>query len=274
MHGPPRLFNNARLRTADKTPRVLNSGERKGAKDLKNQRQTHRLSYSRTTTPHSTMPRAIVWLVERTSLTQFQNNGCVVRRPFQRPGSFVYLTCAQPVAEFGRKKKMINPNSTIVFKGLPEVIPERKQPALSRMQQAKCVRITEFDHGPIAGPRLRLKQGVMNPRGWLVTVNIFRDNVEVPSNSSRDRIVCPSPHLPQQTVHPRKFVDKPLASHRIAIRQVDVHDPKIVDHRFEKTSVTVFLIAGKRRVHRFDWKARQNRNAVIGLLCNGNALVP
>jgi hypothetical protein len=55
---------------------------------------------------------------------------------------------------------MIDANSTIVFKGLPEIVPEGELSLQIRMQRPKCVDVAKFEKISIFGARLWLKECV------------------------------------------------------------------------------------------------------------------
>jgi hypothetical protein len=52
---------------------------------------------------------------------------------------------------------MIDANAAIVLERSPEIIPKSEVATLTAMQSSECVRITESEHRPVPGARLRQK---------------------------------------------------------------------------------------------------------------------
>jgi hypothetical protein len=74
---------------------------------------------------------------------------------------------------------MIDANTTIVVKRLPEIIPEGELSLETRMQRPKCVDVAKFENTAILGPWLGLKERITYPGGRLVAIDIFWDDIEV-----------------------------------------------------------------------------------------------
>ena len=74
---------------------------------------------------------------------------------------------------------MIDANTTIVFKRLPEIIPEGELSLETRMQRPKCVDVAKFEKTAILGAWLGLKERITYPGGRLVAIDIFWDDIEV-----------------------------------------------------------------------------------------------
>src|ERR1700730_13854030 len=132
---------------------------------------------------------------------------------------------------------MIDSYAAIMFECLPEIVPERELPSYTGVKRPEGIDVAEFEHGPIACTRFRLKQCIVNPRCRLVAVNVFWDDIEVASNKRRHITFEPKLHLLNEAVHPRKFVLKLCCAHGISVRQIDVHNPRVLDDCFEKAGV-------------------------------------
>jgi hypothetical protein len=111
--------------------------------------------------------------------TNLYNDGRVIRWFFFGSWALIDLTLLQPLSSIRRKQKVVDTNATVVFKGPPEIVPERVLASFARMERTECVDISQAEHRAVTGPRLRLKQCVVNPRGWFVAVHILWNDVEV-----------------------------------------------------------------------------------------------
>jgi hypothetical protein len=87
---------------------------------------------------------------------------------------------------------MIDANSTIVFKGPSEIIPEGELSPKIRMQRPKCVDVAEFQKISILGTWLRLKKCITYPGGRLVAIDIFWDDIEVTTYQGRRIFLFPN----------------------------------------------------------------------------------
>ena len=97
---------------------------------------------------------------------------------------------------------MIYPDSAVAFKSLAEIIPEGELSDAFRMQRTKGIGISKPQHLPISFTRLRLEERVSHPRGRLVTIDIFGNNVEVAPDDRGRTFLDPRAHLVQQsTIH-------------------------------------------------------------------------
>ncbi len=161
---------------------------------------------------------------------------------------------------------MVDANAAIMLERLPEVIPEGELPGLLRMQRAEGIAVAKAEQGTVSRSRLRLEERVMDPRGRLVTVDILGDDIEVAADQHGHIFFQPSAHLLMQPIHPGQLVGELIAADRIAVRKIDIDDADAKDCGFQISRVTVRLITGERRADRLDGMARQNRDAVIGLL--------
>ena len=83
---------------------------------------------------------------------------------------------------------MIDANSAIVLKGLPEVIPEGELSHHIRMQRPKRVDVPEFEETTVLRTRFGLKERVTDPGGRLVAIDILWNDIKV-SAYQRRRIV-------------------------------------------------------------------------------------
>src|ERR1700677_3731233 len=111
------------------------------------------------------------------------------------PRSAINLAPLQPFGHLRGQQEMVDTNATIMFKRLSPIIPEGELAALVRMQRTERVRIAKSEQRPVACPRFRLKQRIMDPRGRLVAIDIFRDYIEVAANQHRQIFLSPGPHL-------------------------------------------------------------------------------
>ena len=118
---------------------------------------------------------------------------------------------------------MIDPNTSVVFERLPEIVPIREFADYSGVQPTKGVNVTKFEHASISSAGLRLEQCVASPRCRLVAVNILWNNVEVSAYDCRYVTLEPQFHLHKKTVHPGQLVLKLRRSCRIAVGQVYIH---------------------------------------------------
>src|SRR6201984_3590360 len=163
------------------------------------------------------------------------NDRRVIRWLFFGSWALIDLTLLQPLSSIRRKQKVVDTNATVVFKGPPEVVPESVLASFARMERTECVDISQAEHRAVTGPRLRLKQCVMNPRGRFVAVYIFWNDVEVATNNRRNSTRQPCLHLQGQAIHPCQLVCKFLGSDRVAVREVNIHQVEAFNHHFQET---------------------------------------
>lgn len=168
---------------------------------------------------------------------------------------------------------MINSDAAVMFECLPEVVPERELAAYTRMQRPKRVGVAESKHCPIAVARLRLKECIVNPRCRFMAIDVFWNDVEIAANDGRCVALEPELHLLFESVHPGELIVELRCAHGVAVWQVDVHDADVLDHHFEKASVTVRLVPEQGRADNLYWTAREDGDAVIGLLRHESRIV-
>ena len=130
-------------------------------------------------------------------LSQLQNDGRMIRRLWLCPRPLINHAALQAAGHIGRQQKMVDANASIMFERLPKVIPKSELAALARMQRPERVRVAETEQRPVPRPRLRLEERVMDPRGRLVAINIFWNNIEVAANHHRQAVLPPGDHLLQ-----------------------------------------------------------------------------
>src|SRR5579875_3488089 len=138
---------------------------------------------------------------------------------------------------------MIDADAAVALKGVAEVIPISKVPALSRMQKTKRIGVAERQQSTIANSRLGLKQRVVHPGCRFMTVDILRDDIEIAAHNRRYSALQPNLHLLIKAIHPCQLVNELVAPDRIPIGGVDIGDTKMIDRYFEKTRMAVRLVA-------------------------------
>lgn len=106
-----------------------------------------------------------------------------------------------------------------------------------------------------------------------MAVDVLGNHIEVPADDHRHIFLFPGDHLVNQTIHPGQLVCEIDAARRIPIREINIHDARVRDGGFQKSRVTVGLIAGQRLVDSLDGQAREDRDAVVGFLRNRDALI-
>jgi len=80
---------------------------------------------------------------------------------------------------------VIDSNAAVMFERLPEVVPERELASYSGMQRPERVGEAEFEHRPIAGTRLWLKECIVNPGCRFMAINVLWNDIEVAANDGR-----------------------------------------------------------------------------------------
>lgn len=68
---------------------------------------------------------------------------------------------------------MIDPDTAIMVKRLPEVIPKRELPAYAKCNERKASTY------PISGTRLRLEKRIVNPGCRFMAIDVFWDDVKI-----------------------------------------------------------------------------------------------
>lgn len=106
-----------------------------------------------------------------------------------------------------------------------------------------------------------------------MAIDVLGNNVEVSADDHRYIFLFPGGHLVNQTIHPSQLVCEIDAPWGIPIREININGSRVSDGRFEKSRMTVCLIAGQDGIEGLDWETRDNRDAVIGFLRNGHAFV-
>ena len=96
-------------------------------------------------------------------LLQFDNDWSMVRRFVLPSRFFINLAALQPLGQPGTQQEVIDPDTAIVFKSLPEIIPERELPRLAGMQRPESVRVAKCKQRTVTRARLGLKQRVIDP---------------------------------------------------------------------------------------------------------------
>ncbi len=99
-----------------------------------------------------------------------------------------------------------------------------------------------------------------------MAVNVFWDDIEVASNKRRHITFEPKLHLLNEAVHPRKFVLKLCCAHGISVRQIDVHNPHVLDDCFEKAGVAICLVTKQGGADNLYGTAREDCDPVVSLL--------
>jgi hypothetical protein len=122
---------------------------------------------------------------------------------------------------------MIDSNPAVVLEGLSKIVPKGELSPQIRIQRSEGVNITELEKSTILRTRLRLEKCVTNPGGRLVTIDIFRDYVEVAAYQGWNIFLLPALQLLMEPVHPGQLVSEVIASYGIAIREIDVDDSQL-----------------------------------------------
>jgi hypothetical protein len=116
---------------------------------------------------------------------------------------------------------MIDANSTIVFKCLPEIVPEGELSLQIRMQRPKCVDVAKLEKISIFGARLGLKECVAYLRQTnssqrrarnLLPQTVFQDRPVYQEEHAAQLIMArriSSPH--KGRIRLRRSVDRPFA---------------------------------------------------------------
>ena len=128
-------------------------------------------------------------------LSQLHHDGRMVGRLRLGPRPAINLAALQALGQLRRQQEMVDTDAAIMFKRLSPIIPESELAALVRMQRPERVRIAETEQRPVACPRLRLKQRVMDPRGRLVAIDILWNHIEVAANQHRQILLPPRAHF-------------------------------------------------------------------------------
>lgn len=106
-----------------------------------------------------------------------------------------------------------------------------------------------------------------------MAINVLWNDVEIAANHGRYIALEPEPHLLFESLHPGELVVELRCAHGVPVGQVDVHDADLLDHHFEKASVTICLVPEQGRADNLYWATREVGDAVIGLLRHGSRVV-
>lgn len=106
-----------------------------------------------------------------------------------------------------------------------------------------------------------------------MAINVLWDDIEVSANDGRHVALEPELHLLFESVHPGELIVELRCAHGVSVWQVDVHDADVLDHHFEKASVTVCLVPEQGRTDDLNRSTGKDGDAVIGLLRHGSRIV-
>ncbi len=175
--------------------------------------------------------------------------------------------------EVRREQEVVDADAAVVLEGLAEVVPEGELAGLVRVEMAEGVGVAESEEGAVGGAGLGLKEGVADPGGGLVAVDVFGDDVEVAADDCGSGGLEPAGHLLEQALHPGELVGELVGADGVAVGQVDVDDANAVDDGFEEAGMAILLVAGEGGGDGVDGMARENGDAVVGLLGDGGGLI-
>ena len=197
----------------------------------------------------------------------------MVRGAFLGAGSAVDGAGLEAGGEVGREKEVVDADAAVVLKGLAEVVPEGELAGFAGVEVAEGVGVAEVEEGAVGGAGFGLEEGVAEPGGGLVAVDVFGDDVEVAADDGGDGGLEPAGHLYLEALHPGELVGELVGADGVAVGQVDVDDADALDDGFEEAGVAVLLVAGEGGGDGLDGMWGEDGDAVVGLLGDGGGAV-
>ncbi len=198
----------------------------------------------------------------------YEDGGVVGGAELGSRGS-VDLAAIKTGGQVGREKEVIDADAAVVLEGLAEVVPKGELSGFVRVEGAEGVGVAEGEEGAVGGAGFGLEEGVAQPRGGLMAVDVFGDDVEVAADDSGGGGGEPCGHLELQAGHPGEFVGELFGADGIAVGQIDVDDADAVYDGLEEASVAVLLVAGEGGGDGFQGRAGEDGDAVVRLLGDG-----
>ncbi len=168
---------------------------------------------------------------------------------------------------------MVDADASVVLEGVAEVVPVGELAGFVGVERSEGVGVAEVEEVAEAGAGLGLKEGVADPVGRFVAVDVFRDDVEVAADDGGCLVEEPVVHLQGEPVHPVEFVEEFVGADGVSVGEVDVDDAEVADLGFEEARVGVGEVAREGGVEGLDGEAGEDGDAVVGFLRDGGCVV-
>ena len=210
-------------------------------------------------------------------VVELNEDGCVVGGFFFAARGFIDDAELEATAEVRRQEEVVDADAAVVLEGVAEVVPVGELAGFAGVQGAEGVGVAEVEEGAEAGARLGLKEGVADPVGRFVAVDVLGDDVEVAADDGRCLVDEPLAHLSRESVHPVELVEEFVGADGVSVGEIDVDDAEAAelgfDAGFEEARVTVGGVSGEGCAEGFDGETGEDGDAVVGFLRDGGGVV-
>jgi hypothetical protein len=146
------------------------------------------------------------------------------------------------ILEARRKKKVIEPETSISTPGIPEIIPEGVDP-FSRMARADSISPPLVEEALISPADLGPEQGVIDPSLRFVDVELSGHDVEIPDQHDRSTRRQQGGRMVDQPIEPCKLVIEFRTGCWISVGEIEASYQNAFHRRFNVAAVLVRNIA-------------------------------
>ena len=134
---------------------------------------------------------------------------------------------------------------------------------VERPQRIHIAAIADFEERRAA---FDAGQRIISPAGWIITVDILGDDIEITAKNNRNLILKQLLGAGIKPFHPGQLVVEFRSRRRIAVRQIDAGHTGAGDRCLDIARLFVIRIAGQAAHHILDGVAADDGNAIVAFL--------